>query len=799
MHRVCQLSKHFHDECPNTPRARKNEWHAPLVRKVLAAKPVAGAEYGWRDVHADLEKGIYSGCYGWDNAAYWGIAEKKAGVDLKEWYKKRTDDEFYLPSFKELTDNPETRKQWEGIATFDPLGMYAHPPTIAACKAKLNIEELNHLPIGDPYGIVTKDGVQTQKAAILYSWNLPRLAEKLDLTEADLRDALFKFSNNPTLKDPNIRTYIPAVGGCTIYSFGDVRKLRDSKTEVAVRVHDECIGSDVFGSDICTCRPYLIFALEQCIMTAQRGGVGIVVYFRKEGRSLGEVVKFRVYNARENQKGGDKADQYFHQTESIAGIRDARFQTMMPDALLWLGLKRIDWLHSMSNEKYEAIVGAGIQVMQRVTLPDDYVKENMRVEIDAKVMSGYKSDSFEKNVVVAAAMSAASIRSQCKRIYDLALKDALFHFSVNNAKLSDAVDVVEKTIQEFYPTLEIPYHSRFRHFDSVRLNHIVDSWKCPVLEKVRRLLDLATVSVLLDAGAGSDWSYRSHGKTQRSSEGLATASLDMFVDGFFSSDLAYPYRANSHALKKITGADLKRAFQVDEQNPLLAIEGRTNLMNRLGEALDKFPQYFGDEGPRPGNVVDYLLEKREGDTVDVKHIWDCFVTSFEMVWPKHATGISHGDVWSHSKLQVVGEPGSDLVPFHKLTQWLMYTIIEPIETYLKIRVVNVEETMTPLAEYRNGGLLIDCGVLTPKDPEYAFGMEHAVGSELITEWRALTVVYIDAIATELRKRFNRTADTLPLSRVLEGGTWRAGRLMAKRLRPKTRAPPIRIASDGSVF
>merc|ERR1719158_2313562 len=349
-----------------------------------------------------------------------GIAEKKAGVDLETWYKKRTEAEFYLPAFRELIDSKETQKQWEGIATFDPLGMYANPPTIAACQAHLNIEELSHLPRDDPYNIVTKDGIKTQKAGISYAWNLPLLSKKLNLTEDELRGALYKFSRNPALQDPKIRTYLPAVGGCTIYTFGDVRKLQDPKTEVAVRVHDECIGSDVFGSDICTCRPYLIFALEQCVLTAQRGGVGIVVYYRKEGRSLGEVVKFRVYNARINQTGGDRSDTYFHHTESIAGIRDARFQTMMPDALNWLGIKRIDWLCSMSNEKYEAIVGAGITVMERVSLPEDYIKESMRVELDAKVASGYHQTELPKDQIARELRELGRTRKQCLRIYDLA-------------------------------------------------------------------------------------------------------------------------------------------------------------------------------------------------------------------------------------------------------------------------------------------------------------------------------------------------------------------------------------------
>lgn len=206
--------------------------------------------YDWKDVHEDLENGIYSGCYGWDHAAYWGIAEKKAGIDLHDWYKKRTEDEFYLPQIKELIDNPKTQESWKDIFTFDPMGMYACPPTIAACKANLDVPELYDGALGEALHIdgkvVREDGqVAVQKAAIYYSWNLPRLSERLNMPESELRDALYKYSRNPDLLDPNIRTYIPAVGGCTIYMFGDPRKIRDPRTEIAVRVHDECIGSDV--------------------------------------------------------------------------------------------------------------------------------------------------------------------------------------------------------------------------------------------------------------------------------------------------------------------------------------------------------------------------------------------------------------------------------------------------------------------------------------------------------------------------------------------------------------------------
>jgi len=419
--------------------------------------------YGWESVHKDLEAGVHSGSYGWDNAAYWGISEAKAGVDLREFYKTRTEAEFYLPDYKELIDNPETQKDWDRIATFDPLGMYAHPPTIAACQARLDIPELKNL-VQDGVIVNSNNEIVTSKCAVNYAWNLPRLSTRLDLTEQQLRDALFKYSHDPKLLDPNVRTYIPAVGGCTIYVFGDARKLRDTKTEVAVRVHDECIGSDVFGSDICSCRPYLVFALKHCIECAQRGGVGVVVYYRKEGRSLAEVIKFRVYNARINQEGGDRADQYFNHTEQIAGIRDARFQTMMPDVLNWLGIKRIDWLCSMSNEKYEAIVGAGIRVMQRVSLPEDYIKDSMKVELEAKIASGYHSDSLEKDKLAAELGDLAAIRRQASRVYELAKKDGLDFFSLDESKLSNAVDATEKVLREHYPDLKVPNHSRLRHF-----------------------------------------------------------------------------------------------------------------------------------------------------------------------------------------------------------------------------------------------------------------------------------------------------------------------------------------------
>ena len=244
--------------------------------------------------------------------------------------------------------------------------------------------------------VLPSNEIVTSKCAISYAWNIPLMAERVGLSEQELREALHKFSHDSRLLDPKVKTYLPAVGGLTIYTFGDARKLKDQKAEVCVRVHNEWIGSDVFGSDICSCRPYLIFALREAVECAQRDGVDVVIYFRKEGRSLGE----------EMAAIARRCTSTTPHTEAIAGIRDSRFQTMMPNALNWMGIRRIDLLCSMSNEKYEAITGAGILVVKRVDLPDTYIKDFMKVELDAKISSGYHSDTVEQEQLLRAAISS---------------------------------------------------------------------------------------------------------------------------------------------------------------------------------------------------------------------------------------------------------------------------------------------------------------------------------------------------------------------------------------------------------
>jgi len=221
---------------------------------------------------------------------------------------------------------------------------------------------------------------------------LPGIAQRLGVQESDLRRILFQQTGGmfPELVTrPDLQAFLPPIGGTTVYIIGDVAAITDTNKPLAVRVHDECNGSDVFGSDICTCRPYLVHGIEVCIQTAQAGGAGAIVYLRKEGRALGEVTKFLVYNARKRQEGGDRADAYFTRTECVAGVQDMRFQELMPDILHWLGITRIDRLVSMSDMKYNAIVNSGIEVIERIPIPEDWIPADAQVEIAAKKAAGY--------------------------------------------------------------------------------------------------------------------------------------------------------------------------------------------------------------------------------------------------------------------------------------------------------------------------------------------------------------------------------------------------------------------------
>jgi GTP cyclohydrolase II len=270
-------------------------------------------------------------------------------------------------------------------------------PTIAVTKAHVILPEIADAMRNDrlrPDGrfLLQSGAALVTKAAIEPVWYLPGVAQRFGCSEADLRRVLFEETGGmyPELVTrSDLEVFLPPIGGQTVYVFGDPHDLANPDVELTARVHDECNGSDVFGSDICTCRPYLTHAIEECILGAQRGGVGLVAYSRKEGRALGEVTKFLVYNARKRQEGGDTAESYFTRTECVAGVQDMRFQELMPDVLHWFGVRKIHRLVSMSNMKYDAITGSGIEVGERVNLPDDLIPDDARVEIDAKTAAGY--------------------------------------------------------------------------------------------------------------------------------------------------------------------------------------------------------------------------------------------------------------------------------------------------------------------------------------------------------------------------------------------------------------------------
>jgi GTP cyclohydrolase II len=283
-------------------------------------------------------------------------------------------------------------------------------PTIAVTRAKLDLHEMQDaLAAGrlvNDGNVVHENGsVSVVKIAIDPVWYLPGIAQRFGTTENELRRALFEQTAGmfPELVTrPDLQVFLPPIGGTTIYLFGDVTKLSDPRTLITCRVHDECNGSDVFGSDICTCRPYLIHGIEECARSAQKGGLGIIIYNRKEGRALGEVTKFLVYNARKRQEGGDAAAAYFERTECVAGVQDARFQQLMPDAVHWLGLKRIDRFVSMSDMKYDALVGQGVEIVERVAIPDELVPADAHVEIEAKKAAGYYTPEPQKPADLAA-------------------------------------------------------------------------------------------------------------------------------------------------------------------------------------------------------------------------------------------------------------------------------------------------------------------------------------------------------------------------------------------------------------
>ena len=416
-------------------------------------------------------------------------------------------------------------------------------------------------------------------------------------------------------------------------------------------------------------------------------------------------------------------------------------------------------------------------------------------------------DTDDPATAVAWLRSPAAIRERCAVVLSAARDDALDHFALHPERLEPTAGYVAETIAANYPGLDVPTHSRWRHFAvggrdrwaglAAQLDGL--SGEMVGREEVARIrFDLAVTSVLLDAGAGAGWRYRepAGGATYARSEGLAVSSFDLFASGAFSSDPARPLRADAAALAGVTEARLAAAFQVGPDNPLVGLEGRAALLRDLGAALEAAPALFGAQAPRAGNLFDHLALDAGPGGVSAAAILGAVLTGLGPIWPgRIALGDTNlGDVWRHPAVRT--EDLTDcLVPFHKLSLWLTYSLIEPLED-AGLAVTGVA-ALTGLPEYRNGGLLVDLGVLEPKHPG-VLGETHEVGSELVVEWRALTVALLDELAPLVRARLGKTAAEWPLPKVLEGGTWSAGRRIARERRPGG-GPPISVASDGTVF
>ena len=394
-----------------------------------------------------------------------------------------------------------------------------------------------------------------------------------------------------------------------------------------------------------------------------------------------------------------------------------------------------------------------------------------------------------------------AVRERCHELLGLAEDDGLAHFRVHANALGRAAEFVADTIRSRYPHLDIPFHSRWRHF-SVG-GH--DRWRAldqrcahvDLRERSRAAIDLAVVSVLLDAGAGERWRYRESetGECYSRSEGLAVASFRMFEVGLFSGVVDAPWRADAHGLESATPARVQLAMQVDGDNPMAGIEGRCALLTRLARTLRDRPAVFGPDA-RIGNLFDYLTGIAEGGTISAALVLETLLGALGPIWPGRLEleGENLGDVWRHPGIQR-NDSTDGLVPFHKLSQWLTYSLVEPLQ-WAGLTVEGLDR-LTGLAEYRNGGLFVDLDVIELRDGA-AHGRAHAPDSELVVEWRALTVALLDRIAPLVWDRLGLGDVSPPLIRLLEGGTWSAGRRIAAELRPEG-GPPISILSDGTVF
>jgi hypothetical protein len=394
----------------------------------------------------------------------------------------------------------------------------------------------------------------------------------------------------------------------------------------------------------------------------------------------------------------------------------------------------------------------------------------------------------------ASLLAPEAVRECSQELYRLGLDDRLQAWEVRPDAMAATADLVVEVVRANYPDLRVPFHARWRHFavgGRDRWAALRASLPVDAAERARAAFDLAVLSVLLDAGAGMAWRYREAGSGQdfSKSEGLAIASLAMFAAGGFARDGRTP-RADAPRLAEMTVEEVARGFQTGADNPLVGLKGRAALLRRLGRTLTAAGL------DRPGSLFDILASQAADGALPARTILITLLRHLGPIWPGREVleGVNLGDCWRHPGIRRA-DATAGLIPFHKLSQWLAYSLIEPLEE-AGIRVTGID-ALTGLPEYRNGGLFLDMGVIRPRDPG-VFAAEHAPGDIVIVEWRALTVALLDAIAPMVRARLGLAAEAFPLARVLEGGTWWAGRRLARERRTDG-GPPLRVVSDGTVF
>lgn len=437
---------------------------------------------------------------------------------------------------------------------------------------------------------------------------------------------------------------------------------------------------------------------------------------------------------------------------------------------------------------------------------------------------GLQITMTQGNDAVTDLLKIESVRECTAPIFKLALDNNLDYFNVDLSKLDNVVDFVTDIInRDFAGKFEtIPPHGRWGHLNAggdLRVERLIDTWRSSGVDEIeigKKLIDLFVFSVLIDAGAGNDWSYteKDTDKSFNRSEGLAIVSIDMFKAGALSDDPQDPYKVNASKLISFDKTQLIKAFQISETNPLTGTDGRLQLLQNLGKALQSNTELFGQDG-RPGNLIEYLHDKSINDTFELPLLWDALMDGFTSIWPKGRTqinGISLGDAWPLSTTSKLGAKSTidTIITFHKLTQWLCYSLLVPLKGYGYKFSVSKESLQTGLPEYRNGGLIYDLGVISLKSEHLSRGLvlSKETGSStpdipcftpddgVIVEWRALTIGFLDHILPLVNKKLGYQ---LSLPQLIEAGSWKSGREIAAKLRPSTKGPPIDLYSDGTVF